>query len=249
MPVFTTRPVIRARKGVVTSGHYLATAAGWRIMEQGGNAVDAAAAMGLCLALLEPENNGLGGEVPTLIYSAKEGKAYAVSGMGWSPEALTIDWCRAHGVDNGRKRIEGGDRHHPVGHRTTRREGRRGKEDRHIDDVDEAGHRLLPAGAQRDPGRKAAESDGEREQRRQGDEPRKRSKGQGYAECSTDDKHDHRLQDQPARVGGRAPGLERAPRRRGRQHALENAGLKIPDQTDAGLGSPEQRRHGGDAGQ
>ena len=45
MATFTTRPVIMGTRGVVTSGHYLATAAGFRIMEQGGNAVDAAAAM------------------------------------------------------------------------------------------------------------------------------------------------------------------------------------------------------------
>ena len=44
--------------------------------------------------LLEPQSNGVGGEVPTLIYSAAEKKAYAISGMGWSPAALTIDWCR-----------------------------------------------------------------------------------------------------------------------------------------------------------
>jgi gamma-glutamyltranspeptidase/glutathione hydrolase len=87
------------RRGVVTSGHYLATAAGFRMMEAGGNAVDAAAAMCFCEVLLEPQNCGLGGEVPTLIYSAKEKQAYAVSGMGWSPQAFTIDWCRQHGVD------------------------------------------------------------------------------------------------------------------------------------------------------
>lgn len=96
---FTTRPVIMGRRGVVTSGHYLATAAGFRIMEQGGNAVDAAAAMCFCLNLLEPQSNGIGGEVPMLIYSAKEQRAYAVSGMGWSPKALTIDWCRKNRID------------------------------------------------------------------------------------------------------------------------------------------------------
>ena len=41
MSSFTTRPVIRGRRGVVTSGHYLATAAGFRMMEMGGNAIDA----------------------------------------------------------------------------------------------------------------------------------------------------------------------------------------------------------------
>ena len=99
MPTFTTRPVIMGTRGVITSGHYLATAAGFRIMEQGGNAIDAAAAMGFCLNLLEPQSNGIGGEVPTLIYSAKERKAFAVSGMGWSPKAFTIEWCREHGID------------------------------------------------------------------------------------------------------------------------------------------------------
>ncbi len=99
MAPFTTRPVIMGTRGVVTSGHYLATAAGFRIMEEGGNAVDAAAAMCFCLNLLEPQSNGIGGEVPTLIYSAKERRAFAISGMGWSPAAFTVDWCRQHGFD------------------------------------------------------------------------------------------------------------------------------------------------------
>ena len=68
-------------------------------MTAGGNAVDAAAAMGICLPLLEPHLCGIGGEVPALIYSARERKTYAISGMGWSPAAFTIDWCREHGID------------------------------------------------------------------------------------------------------------------------------------------------------
>jgi gamma-glutamyltranspeptidase/glutathione hydrolase len=99
MPTFTTRPVVMGTRGVVTSGHYLATAAGFRIMEQGGNAIDAAAAMGFCLSLLEPQSNGIGGEVPTLVYSAKERKPFALCGMGWSPRAFSIAWCREHNID------------------------------------------------------------------------------------------------------------------------------------------------------
>ena len=89
MSTFTTRPVVRGTRGVVTAGHYLAATAGFRIMEQGGNAFDAAAATCICLNLLEPQNNGIGGEAPTLIYSAVEKKAYALSGQGWSPAAFT----------------------------------------------------------------------------------------------------------------------------------------------------------------
>ncbi len=99
MASFTTRPVVMGRSAVVTSGHYLATAAGFRTLERGGNAVDAAAAMAFGLNLLEPQSNGIGGEVPTLIYSATEGKAFAISGMGWSPQAFTIEWCREHKID------------------------------------------------------------------------------------------------------------------------------------------------------
>ena len=94
-----TRPIIMVRKGVVTSGHYLATAAGFKILQMGGNAIDAAAAMCFCEVLLEPQNCGLGGEVPTLIYSAADKKTYALSGMGWSPKAFTIDWCHHNGID------------------------------------------------------------------------------------------------------------------------------------------------------
>ena len=99
MAGFTTRPVVMGTRGVVTAGHYLAAAAGFRIMEQGGNAVDAAAAMCVCLNLLEPQSCGIGGEVPTLVYSAKDRKTYAISGMGWAPQAFSIDWCRDNGID------------------------------------------------------------------------------------------------------------------------------------------------------
>ena len=99
MPDMMTRPVIMGTRGVVTSGHYLATAAGFRIMDQGGNAIDAAAAMCICLNLLEPQSNGIGGEAPTLIYSAREERTFAISGMGCSPKAFTIEWCRENGID------------------------------------------------------------------------------------------------------------------------------------------------------
>ena len=86
-------------KGVVTSGHYLVSSVGLQIMMRGGNAIDAAAAMGICETLLEPQSCGIGGEVPTLIYSAREGKTYSISGMGWSAKDFTIDWCRENGID------------------------------------------------------------------------------------------------------------------------------------------------------
>ena len=55
--------------------------------------------MCVCLNLLEPQSCGIGGEVPTLVYSAKDKKSYAISGMGWAPQEFSIDWCRDNGID------------------------------------------------------------------------------------------------------------------------------------------------------
>lgn len=99
MGIFTTRPVIQGTRGVVTAGHHLAAAAGFRALERGGNAVDAAATMTFCLTLLEPHNCGLGGEVPVLVWSAKEKKAHAISGQGCAPAEMTIEWFRRAGLD------------------------------------------------------------------------------------------------------------------------------------------------------
>ena len=64
MSGFTTRPEILGRFGVVTSTHWIASAVGMKILEQGGNAFDAAVATGLALQVLEPHLNGPGGDMP-----------------------------------------------------------------------------------------------------------------------------------------------------------------------------------------
>jgi len=96
---FITRPNLVGKKGVVTSGHYLASVAGFRMLEAGGNAIDAAASMNFCLNLLKPHYNGLGGEVPILIYSSIEKKVFAISGMGWSPCNLELEWYKNNNID------------------------------------------------------------------------------------------------------------------------------------------------------
>jgi gamma-glutamyltranspeptidase / glutathione hydrolase len=95
---FTTRPVVTGRRGVVTAGHYLAAAAGMEILRSGGNAIDAGVAMGFCLAVLEPQNNGIGGESPILIHHARTGRTVAINGQGTAPKAATIGWFREHGI-------------------------------------------------------------------------------------------------------------------------------------------------------
>jgi gamma-glutamyltranspeptidase / glutathione hydrolase len=99
-PPFTTRPVIQARKGVVTAGHYLAAAAGMKMLDLGGNAFDAGVAMGFACAVLEPQYFSLGGEASILIYSAKDKRVWSVSGQGIAPRRATIEWFKSHGMDS-----------------------------------------------------------------------------------------------------------------------------------------------------
>ena len=88
------RPTVMSTNGVVSSGHYIATQIGIDTLRRGGNAFDAAAAVGFALSLLHPHQNGIGGEVPTLVYSATDGKVSAVSGHGIAPAAATIALMR-----------------------------------------------------------------------------------------------------------------------------------------------------------
>lgn len=99
---FATRPVLKGTLGMVAAGHYLASAIGLRLLEQGGNAVDAGVAAGLALALLKPQSNGIGGEVPILVHVAgrqgAEDRNVAINGQGWAPRGATIGWFRAQGI-------------------------------------------------------------------------------------------------------------------------------------------------------
>ena len=83
---------------MVTAGHYLAAAAGFRMLEKGGNAIDAGVAAGFALNVLEPQSNGIGGEAPILIYAAGQKKVYAINGQGFAPKAATIDWFVSNGI-------------------------------------------------------------------------------------------------------------------------------------------------------
>ena len=72
------KPEVRAVGGVVTSQHYLASRVGARMLEAGGNAVDAAVAAGLAIGAVEPWMSGLGGGGFMIVHVAAERRTWAV---------------------------------------------------------------------------------------------------------------------------------------------------------------------------
>ena len=94
------RPLMTGVQHMVSSGHYLATAAGFRILEQGGNATDAGVAAGIAINVTLPQWTGFGGVAPIIIHDAASGDTVSISGLGRWPKAASIDYFnRQHGGD------------------------------------------------------------------------------------------------------------------------------------------------------
>jgi len=85
---FYSRPAVAALNGVVTTGHPIASSAGLQVLLKGGNAFDAAVAVGAMAALGEPEMNGIGGNGFMTIFDKKSGKVHSLSMAGAAPKAL-----------------------------------------------------------------------------------------------------------------------------------------------------------------
>jgi len=79
---------------VVSSGHHLASGIGLDVLKRGGNAFDAAAAVGFALTVLMPQQNGLGGEVPILVSQRGSAQIEALSGDAIAPRAATVEYFR-----------------------------------------------------------------------------------------------------------------------------------------------------------
>jgi len=93
------RPTVMSTRGVVSSGHYLATEIGVDLLRRGGNAMDAAAATGFALAVVQPHQCGIAGEAPMLVYSAADRMVRAISGHGVAPAAATLERFREYNLD------------------------------------------------------------------------------------------------------------------------------------------------------
>jgi len=98
-PLPTLRPPIMGSKYMVVSGHYLASMAGMRILEMGGNVVDAGVATGLCINVLQPDMTNIGGVAPIILSLAPSREVVTISGLGRWPKAATLDEIGRRGGD------------------------------------------------------------------------------------------------------------------------------------------------------
>lgn len=95
---FTTRPTLQGTFGMVSSTHWLASQCAMAVLEDGGNAFDAAVAAGFVLHVVEPHLNGPAGEVPILLAPAG-GAARVLCGQGPAPAGATAAHYRSLGLD------------------------------------------------------------------------------------------------------------------------------------------------------
>ena len=92
------RSMVISRGGIVAAESPLAAQAGVRMLERGGNAVDAAIAANAMMGVVEPMMNGIGGDLFAIVYDAKANKLYGLNASGWAPKGLTIEFLRKQGI-------------------------------------------------------------------------------------------------------------------------------------------------------
>ncbi|MCY4625990.1 MAG: gamma-glutamyltransferase [Acidobacteria bacterium] len=91
------RPRVMGTHGVISSGHYLATQAGYDVLRAGGNAFDAGVAAGMALKVVKMDYAGWTGVAPLIVYSATEDRVLTRVGAGTSPALATLDYFLEHG--------------------------------------------------------------------------------------------------------------------------------------------------------
>jgi gamma-glutamyltranspeptidase / glutathione hydrolase len=91
------RPVVMGTHGMVSSGHPLVSNVALDVLKRGGNAADAGAAALFAAMVVEHTHHSLGGESAILYYDAKQGKTFAVNGVGPAPKLATQEFFQKLG--------------------------------------------------------------------------------------------------------------------------------------------------------
>ncbi|WP_240413781.1 gamma-glutamyltransferase family protein [Paenibacillus periandrae] len=96
-PHASKRNIIYANKGMVAASQPIAAQVGLDMLKKGGNAIDAAIAVAACLTVVEPTNNGFGGDAFVLVWH--QGELHGLNASGPSPQSISVEKLRESGYD------------------------------------------------------------------------------------------------------------------------------------------------------
>ena len=96
---FATRSEVIATNGMAATSHPLATQTALDVLNDGGNAIDAAIAANAVLGLVEPTGCGIGGDLFAIVWIEEDKKLYGLNSSGPAPQDMTIEKLKAMGVD------------------------------------------------------------------------------------------------------------------------------------------------------
>ena len=94
-PLHKTRSAVIARQGMAATSQPLATATAIRVLQQGGNAIDAAIAANAVIGVVEPMSCGIGGDLFAIVWDAKSRKLYGLNASGRAPYGATLEVFRS----------------------------------------------------------------------------------------------------------------------------------------------------------
>jgi gamma-glutamyltranspeptidase/glutathione hydrolase len=89
--IYWPQKVAVSKRGMISTAHYRATEAGVEVLENGGNAFDAAVAAAFALGVCEPAASGLGGQTMLMIHHAETGQTVALDGSSRAPNRTSIE--------------------------------------------------------------------------------------------------------------------------------------------------------------
>ena len=95
-PYASRRAVVQSLRGMVATSHPLAAQAGLRVLQSGGNAIDAAVAAAAALTVVEPTSNCIGGDTLALVWHG--GRLHALNASGPSPRAMSLAVIQQRGL-------------------------------------------------------------------------------------------------------------------------------------------------------
>lgn len=96
--IHSSRSPAVGRRGMIATSQSLASAAGLKVLQSGGNAIDAAVTAAAVLAVIEPSMNGIGGDLLALVFDPKTSKVHGLDSTGRSANAATPQEYKRRGL-------------------------------------------------------------------------------------------------------------------------------------------------------